>query len=135
MTKSELLNLFSKANPVEPLLDQLREDQPKSFNVKGLVGSSKTFYMVELFKESKKPIVFVLKDKETAAYHLNEFEDFLNKEQGKKYWLSWFDLVGGAEFLPCRLIVWNPFQTQKFLEFFERGWVRHDCRTGVAQRS
>lgn len=81
MTKSELLQLFSKANSVEPLLSRLQADQPNSFNVKGLIGSSRSFYTVELFKKSQRPIVFVLKDKETAAYHLNELEDFLDKEQ------------------------------------------------------
>jgi len=81
MTKSELLELFSDANAVEPLVSQFDKTTPKSFNIKGLVGSSKTFYTVQLFKKSQKPIVFVLKDKETAAYHLNEFEDFFDHEQ------------------------------------------------------
>jgi len=81
MTKSELLELFSSANPVEPLLSQLDKNEHKNYNVKGLVGSSKTFYTANLFKACQKPLVFVFKDKETAAYHLNEFEDFLDIEQ------------------------------------------------------
>lgn len=81
MTKSELLNIFSKANTVEPLLAKLKDNHPKNFNVTGLVGSSKCFYTLQLFNESQKPIVLVLKDKETAAYHLNEFEDFLSKNE------------------------------------------------------
>jgi len=80
MTKSDLLNLFSKANPVEPILSQIEDKSPKSFHVKGLIGSSRTFYAVQLFRKSDKPLVFVSKDKETAAYHLNELEDFIGKD-------------------------------------------------------
>jgi transcription-repair coupling factor (superfamily II helicase) len=81
MTKTELLQLFSTANPSTPVVSQLTENKPKAFNIKGLIGSSRSFYVVDLFKESQRPLIFILKDKETAAYHLNELEDFLDKEQ------------------------------------------------------
>jgi transcription-repair coupling factor (superfamily II helicase) len=81
MTKSDLLQLFSKANSVEPLVSRLSDNQPGAFNIKGLVGSSKTLFSLKIFRESQKPIIFILKDKETAAYHLNELEDFLDKEK------------------------------------------------------
>ena len=81
MTQSELLKLFSKANPVEPLLSLMDDQAPKSFQVQNLIGSSKSFYSLELFKQANRPLVFVLKDKETAAYHLNELEDFLSKDE------------------------------------------------------
>ncbi|NBC57675.1 MAG: transcription-repair coupling factor [Bacteroidetes bacterium] len=81
MTKSDLINHFSKANPVQPLLSLIEGDVPKSFFIKGLVGSSKSLYTLQLFNTSNRPLVFISKDKETAAYHLNELEDFIGKDQ------------------------------------------------------
>ncbi len=81
MTKSELLSLFSKNNPVDKLITQLDDENPQSFQVNGLIGSSKSFYTLELFKNANRPLVFILKDKETAAYNLNELEDFLSKDE------------------------------------------------------
>ncbi|QTY28046.1 transcription-repair coupling factor [Flavobacterium sp. CS20] len=81
MTKTELLNLFSKANSVQPILSQIREQNPKIFQLKNLIGSSKSFYTIELFKQANLPFIFILKDKETATYHLNELEDFLGHEE------------------------------------------------------
>lgn len=81
MTKSELLQHFSKANSVDFITSHLQDTQPDIFNAQGLIGSSKTLFAIHLFKQSQRPILFVLKDKETAAYHLNELEDFLSEEQ------------------------------------------------------
>lgn len=81
MTKSDLTHFFSKANPVQPLLSLIEDNNPKSFLIKGLIGSSKSLYTVQLFKSSERPLVFISKDKETAAYYLNELEDFVGKDQ------------------------------------------------------
>ena len=81
MTKSDLINHFSKANPVQPLLSLIEVEIPKSFFIKGLVGSSKSLYALQLFNTSDRPLVFISKDKETASYHLNELEEFIGKDQ------------------------------------------------------
>jgi transcription-repair coupling factor (superfamily II helicase) len=81
MTKSELLQIFARANPVEPILKSLNNDDSKHSFVKGLIGSSKTFFCLQCFNNIEQNIVFILKDKETAAYHFNEIEDFLPKEE------------------------------------------------------
>jgi len=81
MNKTELLQHFSNATALEDLFRQLNENQSKTILSKGLVGSSKTFFTLNVFQETKKPILFILKDKETAAYHFNELEDFLNQEE------------------------------------------------------
>jgi transcription-repair coupling factor (superfamily II helicase) len=80
MTKKELLQHFSRANTVESILTCLKSNQPKTFKTNGLVGSSKTLFALDLFQHSQNPVLFILKDKETAAYHLNELQDFLSKD-------------------------------------------------------
>jgi transcription-repair coupling factor (superfamily II helicase) len=81
MIKSELLQHFSHANPVDRLIDQLDKNQPKVFHTQGLIGSSKTLLALDIFQKSDLPLLFILKDKESAAYHLNELQDFLSKDQ------------------------------------------------------
>ncbi len=80
MTKSDLLLHFTKANPIDHLVSQLDPENHKLICAEGLIGSSKTLFTLEAFKASDTSVLMILKDKETAAYHLNELQDFLNKD-------------------------------------------------------
>lgn len=48
--------------------------------ITGLVGSSLSFVMQSLFKKSEKPFLFLLNDKEEAAFYLNDLEQLIDKE-------------------------------------------------------
>nr|WP_262899714.1 transcription-repair coupling factor [Winogradskyella alexanderae] len=46
--------------------------------LKGLVGSSLSIVVAEVFKTSEKPFLLVFDDKEEAAYYLNDLEQLIN---------------------------------------------------------
>ncbi len=47
----------------------------------GLVGSARSFVVAEAFKTSDHPFLWVLRDKEEAAYCLNDLEQLIGKEE------------------------------------------------------
>ncbi|WP_374707781.1 transcription-repair coupling factor [Flavobacterium sp. J372] len=49
-------------------------------HVKGLIGSSLSFLVDPLFRESELPFLFILKDKEEAAYYLNDLEKLIGEQ-------------------------------------------------------
>jgi transcription-repair coupling factor (superfamily II helicase) len=49
--------------------------------INGLYGSAKSFFVKELFRNSNKTIFWILNDKETAAYHFNDLENFMDSNQ------------------------------------------------------
>ena len=53
------------------------QKRPLKANLKGLIGSSLSFVVAGAFKESEVPFLFILNDKEEAAYHLNDLEQLL----------------------------------------------------------
>ncbi|RIA10963.1 transcription-repair coupling factor [Flavobacteriaceae bacterium MAR_2010_72] len=52
--------------------------QRSKLHLKGLVGSSLSFVLVEAFKKAEKPFVLIFNDKEEAAFYLNDLEVLLN---------------------------------------------------------
>ncbi|MEG3655789.1 transcription-repair coupling factor [Arenibacter palladensis] len=84
MTKSSMLQLFAQS----PQLGKLRAtiadfhdnasatSKPKT-NIKGLTGSALSFVIAEIFHKSEAPFLFILNDKEEAAYYLNDLEQLL----------------------------------------------------------
>ncbi|HFS66766.1 MAG TPA: transcription-repair coupling factor, partial [Flavobacteriia bacterium] len=70
---------FTKSKEVTELKNSiLQKSQPA--NILGLVGSSLSFVVSESFKESEKPFLLILEDKETAAYYLNDLEQLLGEK-------------------------------------------------------
>ena len=69
---------FFKSLKIQKLVDSIDQNE-KLINVKGLYGSSKSFFVSELNRISKKNIVWILDDKENAAYHFNDLESFVEK--------------------------------------------------------
>ncbi|MCW1954064.1 MAG: transcription-repair coupling factor [Flavobacteriia bacterium] len=55
-------------------------EKPSIF-LNGLSGSALSFAISALFKEHKTPFLILLEDKETAAYILNDLEQFIGEEQ------------------------------------------------------
>jgi len=48
--------------------------------LKGLYGSAKSFVIDKLFKNINKNILWILEDKENAAYHFNDLENLINNK-------------------------------------------------------
>jgi len=69
---------FFKSLKVQKLRDSFDQNKKKSY-VNGLYGSSKSFFVKEFFRDNKKMFLWILNDKETAAYHFNDLENFMDK--------------------------------------------------------
>ena len=67
---------FFKSLKVQKLIDSLAQNETKKY-INGLYGSAKSFFIKELFRQNKKTIFWILNDKETAAYHFNDLENFM----------------------------------------------------------
>ena len=70
---------FSKSLKVQKLQNSFDQNEKKLF-VNGLYGSSKSFFIKEFFRINKKSIFWILNDKETAAYHFNDLENFMDNK-------------------------------------------------------
>ncbi len=71
---------FFKSLKVQKLKDSLAQNEAKT-HVNGLYGSAKSFFVKELFRQNKKTIFWILNDKETAAYHFNDLENFMDGDE------------------------------------------------------
>ena len=54
--------------------------------LKGLYGSSKSFFINQIFKNFDRNIFWILDNKEDAGYHYGDLENFFNEK--KLYFLS-----------------------------------------------
>ena len=71
---------FFKSLKIQKLQNSLAQNEKKSF-INGLYGSAKSFFIKELYRQNKKTIFWILNDKETAAYHFNDLENFMNSKE------------------------------------------------------
>ncbi|MBT4959264.1 MAG: transcription-repair coupling factor [Flavobacteriaceae bacterium] len=71
---------FFKSLKVQKLRDSFAQNKERNF-VNGLYGSSKSFFVKELFRDNKRIFLWILNDKETAAYHFNDLENFMDKNE------------------------------------------------------
>ncbi|MEM6514963.1 MAG: transcription-repair coupling factor [Bacteroidota bacterium] len=85
MNKTKLSNTYAQAlqtqnlqNTIAQTFDNALESQPK-LHLKGLVGSSLSFVITEIFKTTEKPFLLIFNDKEEAAFYLNDLEVLLNE--------------------------------------------------------
>ncbi|WP_046757746.1 transcription-repair coupling factor [Kordia jejudonensis] len=77
MSISKISQQFSQSPELRKLRQAIAKNQEK-VHVKDLTGSSLSFVVSEVFKQSEMPFLFVLNDKEEAAYYLNDLEFLLN---------------------------------------------------------
>ena len=52
----------------------------KNIQLKGLVGSSLSFVLANVFKDSERPFLAIFNDKEEAAYYLNDLERLIGED-------------------------------------------------------
>ena len=69
---------FFKSLKIQKLFNTIAKSE-NSVSVNGLYGSSKSFFVNELSRLFNGTILWILDDKESAAYHINDLENFLQK--------------------------------------------------------
>ncbi|WP_297760619.1 transcription-repair coupling factor [uncultured Muriicola sp.] len=76
MTKSTIPPLYKQSPQLRKLGGAISQSQ-KITHLKGLVGSAQSFVLAEVFKSSDHPFLWILRDKEEAAYYLNDLEQLI----------------------------------------------------------
>jgi len=77
VSKTSLVNTLKQSPQLRKLGGTIAQSQ--HIQAKGLVGSSLSFAVSELFETHELPVLLILNDKEEAAYYLNDLEQ-LRKE-------------------------------------------------------
>lgn len=71
--KPEIVDKYGQSPKVKQIAAALAQREAK-LHVKGLLGSALSFVIDPLFRQAELPFLFILKDKEEAAYYLNDLE-------------------------------------------------------------
>jgi transcription-repair coupling factor (superfamily II helicase) len=74
-----LLQLYDASPKVKQIAESLKVHGLK-IQCNGLIGSSLSFLLQSLFKNSEHPFLVLLNDKEEAAYYLNDLEKMIGEE-------------------------------------------------------
>ncbi|MAB48497.1 MAG: transcription-repair coupling factor [Flavobacteriaceae bacterium] len=77
MSKTLISQTFSQTLQLQNLQNSIAQTQNKT-HLKGLVGSSFSIVVSEVFKSAEKPFLLIFDDKEEAAYYLNDLEQLIN---------------------------------------------------------
>ncbi|MDG4946976.1 transcription-repair coupling factor [Weeksellaceae bacterium KMM 9713] len=78
-TLKEIKSLHKSADFVQKTIAFHQENAEGSLQIKGLIGSSKSFTIANLFEEIKQSILVIYDDPEEASYALNELEEIYDK--------------------------------------------------------
>ena len=79
MSKTILLQAYEKDLQTQKLQTTIAQTQSKIY-LKGLVGSSFSFVIADVFKQADKPFLIVFNDKEEAALYLNDLEQLCGEK-------------------------------------------------------
>ena len=74
-----LLQLYDASPKIKQIAESLKVHGLK-IQCNGLIGSSLSFLLQSLFKNSEHPFLVLLNDKEEAAYYLNDLEKMIGEE-------------------------------------------------------
>ncbi|MDT8414770.1 MAG: transcription-repair coupling factor [Flavobacteriaceae bacterium] len=80
MKMEELLNRFESHPVLAQVLASVNTNTPADIVLKGLTASAFSLHVAAFFRQSHKPILLILNNKETAAYYLNDLEQFLGEK-------------------------------------------------------
>ncbi len=80
MSKLAVSQAFSQYSQQQKLQIAIAQNQSK-IHIKGLVGSSLSFIISNIFKTLETPFLLVFNDKEEAAYYLNDLEQILSDKE------------------------------------------------------
>ena len=82
MTHSSIQQLFSQSSNTgklrEVIVNSENSTSSKTY-LKGLTGSSLSFVLADVFRESDIPFLLIFNDKEEAAYYLNDLEQLIGE--------------------------------------------------------
>ena len=78
-TLQEIQTLHKSSDFVQQSIEFYQENKDGSLQIKGLIGSSKSFTIANLFEEIKQSILVIYDDPEEASYALNELEEIFDK--------------------------------------------------------
>lgn len=81
MELSLLLKIFSERTQTRQLLNALVQRSSKRIYLDGLVGSSDAVFMASLCLDLNHPALFILGDREEAAYFQNDLENILGTQK------------------------------------------------------
>ncbi|MFD0862854.1 transcription-repair coupling factor [Sungkyunkwania multivorans] len=77
------ISLISQAFAQSPHLQKLRTaiaQNQSEISIKNLIGSALSFTISDIFMNVERPFLFILDDKEEAAYYLNDLEELLGEK-------------------------------------------------------
>ena len=77
MSKTTITQTYSQALQTQNLQNSISNSEGNTY-LKGLVGSSLSIALSEVFKSAEKPFLLIFDDKEEAAYYLNDLEQLVN---------------------------------------------------------
>ena len=77
MSKTAITQTYAQTLQLQNLQAAISQTQSKT-HLKGLVGSSFSITISEVFKTAEKPFLLIFDDKEEAAYYLNDLEQLIN---------------------------------------------------------
>ena len=80
MKLSQLIGLYKEHAATSFLQQSLANNPHTKTHFKGLVGSQDVLLAANICQEIKRPHLFILSDKEEAAYFLNDLENILQQE-------------------------------------------------------
>jgi transcription-repair coupling factor (superfamily II helicase) len=80
MTKDELLSLLSEVPTVDRVAAALKDEGAK-LRIKGLAGSAIAFVAANVVKQTDRHHLFILSDREEAAYFLSDLELLMGKKK------------------------------------------------------
>jgi len=81
MNIPELKSIFNKSKNTELICEQLQDNELSHIHLKGLVGSSTAFISNSIYQKFPVNQLFILNDKEEAAYFLNDLEHIVGEER------------------------------------------------------
>ena len=83
MKSVEIINTYSEREDLKKIASEITAEHCKSYSFKGLVGSSRAFVASTLYKLTSHSMLFVMNDKESAAYFYNDIEYLLGEIDAK----------------------------------------------------
>ena len=79
MKAEDLLKKYRKHPGVEKLAEGLKDDSPQRISLRGLTGSVRAFVNAAVFERQQLMHVFILQEKEQAAYFYNDLQRILQE--------------------------------------------------------
>ncbi len=80
MISNSLIESYKNHSCIERLSKTISKEKNTKFRIKGLIGAQDVLIAAQAIKEIKKSHLFILNDKEEAAYFINDLELILNDQ-------------------------------------------------------